>query len=385
MFCSNCGKEYDNDDKYCKHCGYQIVKEEAPENTNYIKPQINESRNGKNIIIGVVTIICVIVLFYFAFSPIKFDIPIMGVSVEATVSYDFATQKAKFRIGAFGFDTDNVSPINYLDMKLNFISHFLFNSDISHELTQRINTQMQSSKSKNSSWYDRALIEYYSLEKKKNSFFLNNLLKSNAEKEANFLDLVKQLGTSAENVTNAYYNANSYIDEEYIRKYVKDFNKLGLNISFSEGYYFTPYYPYLLQTFGIPRVWKDFLEMESARQKDFGEMYCKLKADEIADVIMRYDTFIKKYPKFTYKNTVINNQNIYLYSYLHGYDNGLIFDYDTKRIKDEYKKSIENFLKEHTEFSRYNLVNEYYNRLKKNNYRINDDVSYWIWKKIYKS
>lgn len=41
MFCSNCGKELDNDDRYCKHCGYQIAKEEAPENTNYIKPQIN--------------------------------------------------------------------------------------------------------------------------------------------------------------------------------------------------------------------------------------------------------------------------------------------------------------------------------------------------------
>ena len=383
MFCSNCGKELDNDDRYCKHCGYQIAKEEAPENTNYIKPQINEPRNSKNIIIGVVTIICIIVLFCFAFSPIKFDIPIMGVSVEATVSYDFAMQKAKFRIGAFGFDTDNVSPIDYLDMKLNLINHFLFNSDISPELTQRINTQTQSSKSKNSPWYDRALVEYYSLEKNKNSFFLNNLFKSNAEKEANFSDLVKQLSTSAENVTNAYYNANSYIDEEYIRKYVKDFNKLGFDISFSEGYYFSPYYPYLLQTFGIPRVWKEFLRMESARQNDFGEMYCKLKANEIADVIIRYDAFIKKHPKFTYKNTVMKNQNIYLYSYLHGFDNGIIFDYETKKIKDEYKKSIENFLKEHTEFSRYNLVNEYYNKLKKNNYRINDDISHWIWEKIY--
>lgn len=78
-----------------------------------------------------------------------------------------ATQKAKFRIGAFGFDTDNVSPIDYLDMKLNLINHFLFNSDISPELTQRINTQTQSSKSKNSPLYDRALVEYYSLEKRR--------------------------------------------------------------------------------------------------------------------------------------------------------------------------------------------------------------------------
>ena len=67
MFCSNCGKELDNDDKCCKHCGYQIAKEEVSKNINYTKNQMSEAHCRKNITNGVATIICTIILFCFAF------------------------------------------------------------------------------------------------------------------------------------------------------------------------------------------------------------------------------------------------------------------------------------------------------------------------------
>ena len=385
MYCYNCGKEIDSEAKYCKYCGTQIDKEEVQENLqDDVNSKTNETVNNKNIITGIVAVVCIVILYCIAFSPVKFDIPIMGVSVEATVSYDFAMQKAKFRIGAFGFDKDNVSPIDFINMKLNLINHTLFNSDISPNLTQTINTQTQARKTENSPWYDRALIEYYSIENKKKHFLIDNLFKSNIEKEEHFSDIVKQLEISAENVSNAYYNANLMINEEYVRKYVKDFNKLGFNIASAEGdYYFTPYYPCLIQTVGIPKVWKEYLEMTVARQNDFGEAYCKLKINDLVDVIIRYDKFMQEHPKFTHNNLVKEEQNRYLYSYLHGFDNGSIFDYETNKIKDDYKQSIEKFLKEHTDFSRYSLVNEYYNKLKKNNYRINDNIGNWLWTQIF--
>ena len=127
MYCYNCGKEIDSEAKYCKYCGTQIDKEEVQENIqNDINSKTNETVNNKNIIIGIIVVVCIVILYCIAFSPVKFDIPIMGVSVEATVSYDFAMQKAKFRIGAFGFDKDNVSPIDFINMKLNLINHTLW-------------------------------------------------------------------------------------------------------------------------------------------------------------------------------------------------------------------------------------------------------------------
>jgi hypothetical protein len=124
MFCSNCGKELGKNDKYCKYCGYFSAKE-APESTNYIKPQINPPKNNENNIFGWVTIIgIIVVLFCFAFAPIKFEIQIMGTSVEATVSYDFAMQKAKFSVGSFSVDMDNVGPIEYLEIKSKINEHY---------------------------------------------------------------------------------------------------------------------------------------------------------------------------------------------------------------------------------------------------------------------
>lgn len=383
MYCYNCGKEIDNEAKYCKYCGSQTNKEAQENSKEDINTQTIKKENNKNIVIGIVTVVCIGILYYLAFSPVKFDIPIMGVSLEATVSYNISMQKAKFRIGAFGFDKDNVTPIDFINMKLNLINHTLFNNDISPNLTQTINTQTQTRKTENSPWYDRALIEYYSIENKKKHFLMDNLFKSNIEKEKHFSDIVKQLEISAENVSNVYYNANIIIDEEYVRKYVKDFNKLGFNIASAEGdYYFTPYYPFLIQTLGIPKVWKEYLEMTIARQNDFGEAYCKLKVNDLVEIIIRYDKFIQEYPKFTHNNRVEEDQNRYLYSYLHGFDNGSIFNHETNKIKDNYKQSIENFLKEYPNFSRYNLVKEYYNKLKKNNYRINDNISNWLWNKL---
>lgn len=362
--CKCCGKQIDNNSNFCQFCGKSIAE-----------------NNCNNIIIFLMSII---IITFFMFSPMTFNISIMGISLDATVSYDITMQRAKFRIGAFGFDKDNVSPIDFINMKLNLINHTLFNSDISSNLTQTINTQTQTKKTENSPWYDRALIEYYSIENKKKHFLMDNLFKSNIEKEEHFSDIVKQLDIAAENVSNTYYNSNQIINEEYVRKYVVDFQQLGFNITFIEGIYcFRPYYPYLIKTFGIPKIWKEYLELTSARQNDFGEACCKLGANDLVYVILRYDKFLQKYSDFIYKDMVKQEQNMYLYSYLHGFDNDLKFDTETNKIKKEYKQSIENFLKDYQNFSKYSLVNEYYLKLKKNNYKINDDISTWLWHKLY--
>ena len=320
------------------------------------------------------------------FSPMTFDIQIMGISVESKISYDFITQKAKLKIGAFGFDREGVSPVDYVNIKYNVINNILLNNDKSLNIIEMISSQTNDEYCRlaNSAWYNKALVEYSSLENQKNNFFFKNIFNSKKEKEEHFSDIVKQLDIAAENVSNTYYNSNQIINEEYVRKYVVDFNQLGFDITSTEGIYcFRPYYPYLIKTFGIPKIWKEYLELVSARQNDFGEACCKLGVNDLVDVILRYDKFLQKYSDFIYKDMVKQEQNMYLYSYLHGFDNDLKFDTETNKIKKEYKQSIENFLKDYQNFSKYSLVNEYYLKLKKNNYKINDDISTWLWHKLY--
>lgn len=373
MYCKNCGKEINDDVQYCKYCGSRVSRVNVINN--------DENSDDKHLYKLIVTILCLMILSYAIFSPIKFDVQIMGVSAEVKISYDLTMQKAKYRIGALGFDKEGVSLIDFINLKLNVISHSLFNSDISSIIETIDNKEPQTS---NSAWYDRALIEYYSNEDLRKHFFAQNLFKSKEEKEENFSNLVQQLKISAENVSDVYYNSYSEINEEYIRKYIKDFNKLGFDIDNAEGqYYFRPYYPYLLNTFGIPAVWKKYIELSYLRQNDFGEAYCKLSANEIRKVINQYDRFILKYPNFVSIKELKKDQNRYIYSYLHGFDNGRIFDYETNKIKEEYKESIESFLKEDTKFSKYDLVSEYYNKIKNNNYKINENISNWLWNKLF--
>lgn len=388
MYCKNCGKILDDDVQYCKYCGICVQEtvavndEETSDNkaNEVITPDNIKTKNvsRKKII---VTILCLLALSYAIFSPVKFEVQIMGVSAEVKISYDLIMHRAKFRVGAFGFDKDNVSVIDFLNIKLNVANHVLSGGDTSF-ITESINNENQ--KLNNSNWYNKALTEYYANEKVKKYFFINNLFKSKTEKEESFYNIVKRLEISADDITNTYSNANFVINEEYVRKHIKDFQKLGFDIDYAEGmYYFKPYYPYLLQTFGIPKAWKEYLELSYLRQSDFGEAYCKLAANDIRNVINQYDKFILKNPDFIYIEEVKKEQNSYIYSYLHGFDNGRIFDYETNRIKDEYKKSIETFLSEDTKFSRYDLVNEYYNKIKKNNYKINENISDWLWNKLF--
>lgn len=366
--CKYCGKQIDSNFNFCQFCGRPSVE------------------NNNNNIIIIILLVSIIIITFFMFSPMTFDIQIMGISVESKISYDFITQKAKLKIGAFGFDREGVSPVDYVNIKYNVINNILLNNDKSLNIIEMISSQTNDEYCRlaNSAWYNKALVEYSSLENQKNNFFFKNIFNSKKEKEEHFSDIVKQLDIAAENVSNTYYNSNQIINEEYVRKYVVDFNQLGFDITSTEGIYcFRPYYPYLIKTFGIPKIWKEYLELASARQNDFGEACCKLGVNDLVDVILRYDKFLQKYSDFIYKDMVKQEQNMYLYSYLHGFDNDLKFDTETNKIKKEYKQSIENFLKDYQNFSKYSLVNEYYLKLKKNNYKINDDISTWLWHKLY--
>lgn len=366
--CQICGKEIDNDDHLlCKCC-------------------LSSSKEKWNRFL--ILLICLIILpLYILFSPIKFDIQILGMSVETKISYDFFNEEVKISIGALNFNRRNIKPIDYINMKFK-IADYLLNNDRAFNIDEMIQNNQTAQKNikqiNYSSWHNRALVEYQANEERKNTFFLNNLFKPKAEKEENFYNLLKQFELSAETVENTYANANRIINEEYVRKYIIDYHNMGFDISFVEcDYYFEPYYPYLIKTFGIPKVWKEYLELKVARQNDFGEAFCRLDLNDMVQVLQQYDKFLRKYPKFRYIEQVKQDQNRYLYSYLHGFDNGLIFDYETKKIKNNNKQSIEIFLEKNTNFSKYHLVKEYYNKLQRNNYKINDNISNWLSDKLF--
>ena len=163
MYCKNCGKVINDDAQYCKYCGTYVNEINVTNNNEVTDNKVKETiMNDKHMSKKyhhqiIVTILCLVALSYAIFSPIKFEVQIMGISAEVKISYDLVMQKAKFRVGSLGFDKDNVSIIDFINMKLNVVNHFLFGSDLSSVTKTIYNENQQES---HTDWYNRALIEY---------------------------------------------------------------------------------------------------------------------------------------------------------------------------------------------------------------------------------
>lgn len=344
MFCKNCGKEVNENAKFCKYCGFVLEKNNNKENEDdiqhkekmpiQIKPE-KESRTIKAFLIffAIVFIVIIVSIYY--------------------VSY-FQNLKTTEEI------QDNIQ------------------TKITENTKQKYNkeTQRNITKQKADPLLSKALTEHDFIENKINVFSKTSF-NSEIEKEKAFQNIVEELQNSADKLNSGYEDGIS--DESYIKNHKREFNNIGFNLIFSEGgYYFAPDYSILLKISNIPKSWKEYLNFKNLEKTDFEDGYCKLSTSVLVKRIIEYDLFIKKYPHFVSVKEIEDNLNSYLYSYLEGFDNDARYNRETNELKLEYRESIENFLNKYSNFSKYDVVEKYYQKLKNNNFKNSEEIKEWL-------
>lgn len=96
--------------------------------------------------------------------------------------------------------------------------------------------------------------------------------------------------------------------------------------------------------------------------------------DELADRIENWDYYIRKYPETPETKIAKEIYQRYLRAYVRGMDNTSLFDYQTKKLKDEVKKSYEKFIGEYGSTKAFEVVKSFYDVLKKNNFELTNQV-----------
>ena len=168
---------------------------------------------------------------------------------------------------------------------------------------------------------------------------------------------------------------------------------MGYDFATAEGsYHFVPDYKLYTQTTKLPKSWKAWLDFLAYDIHNYNESGLKISIEENRLAITKLENFIQKYPKFVAINDVEDllekYMQYYILSYAVYYKRDLIvaFDSDKKTgkeiLRQEYRNSYENFLKENKKSKYYPLVKEYYLMLETNNFYKPDNINEWFEGKI---
>jgi hypothetical protein len=100
--------------------------------------------------------------------------------------------------------------------------------------------------------------------------------------------------------------------------------------------------------------------------------------DKLRERIIARELFLKKYPGFIENDHVRHDIEHYLKVYLRGMDNSKIFDLKTNRLKKPLQASYEKFISQNKRSEYYNLIREYYEYLRRNNFVLPGDYDEFL-------
>ena len=104
----------------------------------------------------------------------------------------------------------------------------------------------------------------------------------------------------------------------------------------------------------------------------------KISLDELEYRLTQASEFIEKYPKCVRINEIINLYDIYLYSYLYGYDSAPVFDYKTNRVSKEFLERYKAFIENNPHLEITEVVSDFVGLLEKNSYNLTTEVETYI-------
>jgi len=164
------------------------------------------------------------------------------------------------------------------------------------------------------------------------------------------------------------------------KKYRAEFKKIGLRLDQSEGmYYVEADSAWFLKEFtsSLSDEWKKFLEQSSHEKKNrfMGDDAVMISWEDLEKRVIFWEKFLNDHPDFVKKSTVSDTLLLYSATYLKGSGNSPIYDWDTKKLKSDIRKSYENFLKQNTQSKYFEIVKSQYNIIKEHAFVIDDKVS----------
>jgi len=182
--------------------------------------------------------------------------------------------------------------------------------------------------------------------------------------------------TSAEEKLNEKYPLSAQKE----KKYKAEFKKIGLRLDQSEGtYYVEADSAWFLKEFtsSLSDEWKKFLEQSSHEKKNrfMGDDAVMISWEDLEKRVIFWEKFLNDHPDFVKKSTVSDTLLLYSATYLKGSGNSPIYDWDTKKLKSDIRKSYENFLKQNTQSKYHDIVKSQYTILKDNAFKIDKKTS----------
>lgn len=195
--------------------------------------------------------------------------------------------------------------------------------------------------------------------------FNNSTDKEQAFKE--YFDTVTQYT----DILNSKISDIGYFDSSFFKQY-------GFETYMAEGDYYLRYpYTNMTKLSNVPQDWQDWLYILSKRQNDLEDACLMISVEELRKAIVSMSDFIKKYPNFVAKDDVDEKLKYYYFYYLDGIDNSRIYDDETNKVKSSYINSYKTFIDTNKDCIGYKTVENYYNKLKNNNFKYVERVGSW--------
>ena len=242
---------------------------------------------------------------------------------------------------------------------------------------------------------------------KQSQYYDSSVNMTEAEKEIAFKKLYKSYIDYYSDVNQFYNNHfSSDLDYEYIKKHEKEYLSYGIGFNVPEGLWGTEKdFTLLLNTEGIPENWHNWLALQEKyivkNRKICKKLFLKnsdmcvgttMTISEIEQAIVDLGKIEEKSEviasiKTQDYNFIPYTMNDLLHLYLLGNELQPIFEMNDNGefiLQKASKKSFEHFLKYHKDSKYWNLVNEYYKRLKQDNFKDTNNATDWLFNKLEK-
>ena len=187
--------------------------------------------------------------------------------------------------------------------------------------------------------------------------------------------MTKSYIESAENSLNETYPLSPKKEKQF----TTEFNRIGLRIYQSEGaYYIESDSAWFSKEFAdsLPEAWQKFLKQSIYEEKNrfLDDAAVIVPWDDLRKRVVFWEKFLDDYPDFVEKSAVKKYISLYISTYLRGSDNSPIYDWETRVLRPEVKKSYENFIKLNGDSKYYDMVKSQYAIIKSNAFKINKNM-----------
>ncbi|OFX90084.1 MAG: hypothetical protein A2W99_17310 [Bacteroidetes bacterium GWF2_33_16] len=170
-------------------------------------------------------------------------------------------------------------------------------------------------------------------------------------------------------------------EDSEVREFLGLLDDCGLDLYTTDGYFNVEIQPdFFYETFkdnSSPSL-KTFLQL---RDRELKNAFSKnaillISFNDLAHRIYNWERYLNDYPDTKLKNEANYFLKIYRETFLTGMDNTRLFDTESRILLHEVKQSYESYIKNHADTKSGMIIQEYYEILKRNQFKYSDSINY---------